>query len=197
MSIVKRTGLKTEKLVFSAVMTAIVVVLQVMAILTRAVLPVFSINLVLIPIVIGAAVGGVGVGAWLGFASGLAVLISGDAAAFLAVNIPGTLIVVLLKGLASGVAAALVFKLFEKKNRYFAVILAAIACPVANTGVFVIGSFVFFLDTIRVWGAGLGYENAFLYVILGMVGINFLIELAVNVILSPTVMKLISIRKKA
>lgn len=197
MSIVKRTGLKTEKLVFSAVMTAIVVVLQVMAILTRAVLPVFSINLVLIPIVIGAAVGGVGVGAWLGFASGLAVLISGDAAAFLAVNIPGTLIVVLLKGLASGVAAAFVFKLFEKKNRYFAVILAAIACPVANTGVFVIGSFVFFLDTIRVWGAGLGYENAFLYVILGMVGINFLIELAVNVILSPTVMKLISIRKKA
>lgn len=197
MSIVKRTGLKTEKLVFSAVMTAIVVVLQVMAILTRAVLPVFSINLVLIPIVIGAAVGGVGVGAWLGFASGLAVLISGDAAAFLAVNIPGTLIVVLLKGLASGVAAAFVFKLFEKKNRYFAVILAAIACPVANTGVFVIGSFVFFLDTIKVWGAGLGYENAFLYVILGMVGINFLIELAVNVILSPTVMKLISIRKKA
>ncbi len=197
MSIVKRTGLKTEKLVFSAVMTAIVVVLQVMAILTRAVLPVFSINLVLIPIVIGAAVGGVGVGAWLGFASGLAVLISGDAAAFLAVNIPGTLIVVLLKGLASGVAAAFVFKLFEKKNRYFAVILAAIACPVANTGVFVIGSFVFFLDTIKVWGAGLGYENAFLYVILGMVGINFIIELAVNVILSPTVMKLISIRKKA
>lgn len=192
----KRTGSKTEALVFLAVMTAVVVILQIMAILTRAVLPVFSINLVLIPIVIGAAIGGVRAGAWLGFASGVAVLVSGDAAAFLAVNVPGTIIVVLLKGLASGVAAALVYKLFEKNNTYLAVVLAAIACPLANTGVFVVGCFVFFLDTIKLWGAGLGYDNAFLYVILGMVGINFIIELTINMILSPTVIKLINIKSK-
>ena len=191
----RRITEKTEKLVFAAVMTAIVVVLQVMAILTRAVMPAFSINLVLIPIVIGAAVGGVGVGAWLGFASGLAVLISGDAAAFIAVNIPGTIITVLAKGLLSGIAAAAAYKLFEKKNRYVAVFAAAIACPVVNTGVFILGCLVFFMKTIREWGVGLGYENAFAYIFIGMIGINFVIEMAMNMILSPTVIRLLNIKK--
>ena len=192
----KRINISTQKLVFAAVMTAVVVVLQVMAILTRAVLPVFAINLVLVPIVIGAAVGGIEVGAWLGLASGIAVLVSGDASAFWIINIPGTIITVLLKGLASGIAAALVYKLFEKKNKYLAVIAAAVACPIANTGVFIIGSFVFFMDTIKSWGAALGYPNAFAYVILGMVGINFILELVINMILSPTAVKLIDICKK-
>ncbi len=192
----KRMTDYTRKLVLSAVMTAIVVILQVMAVLTRAVLPAFSINLVLIPIVIGAAIGGVGIGGWLGFISGVAVLISGDAAAFLAINIPGTIITVLLKGALSGVAAAFVYKLLENKNRYVAVLAAAVMCPVVNTGVFVLGCFTFFMETIRAWGEGLGYDNAFAYIILGMIGINFIIELVLNIILSPTVVKLIDIKKK-
>ena len=176
----KRLNVSTEKLVIAAVMTAIVVVLQVMAILTRAFLPVFAINLVLVPIVIGAALGGVAVGGWLGFVSGVAVLVSGDAAAFLAVDISGTIFTVLLKGLLSGIAAALVYKLLENKNRYLAVLAAAVACPVVNTGVFVLGTFTFFMDTIRVWGEGLGYANAMAYIFLGMIGINFIIELVIS-----------------
>ena len=192
----KRMTEQTRKLVLSAVMTAIVVIFQVMAVLTRAVMPVFSINLVLIPIVIGAAIGGVSIGGWLGFVSGVAVLISGDAAAFWAVNIPGTIITVLLKGFLSGVAAAFVYKLLENKNRYFAVLAAAVACPMVNTGVFVLGCFTFFMETVKALGELLGYDNAFAYIILEMVGINFIIELALNVILSPTVVKLIDIKKK-
>lgn len=192
----KRMTDHTRKLVLSAIMTAIVVILQVMAVLTRAVLPAFSINLVLIPIVIGAAIGGVGIGGWLGFISGVAVLISGDATAFLVINIPGTIITVLLKGLLSGVAAAFVYKLLENKNRYVAVLTAAVVCPVVNTGVFVLGCYTFFMETIRAWGTGLGYDNAFAYIILGMIGINFIIELVLNIILSPTVVKLIDIKKK-
>ena len=192
----KRTSIQTERLVLAAVLTAVVVILQVMAILTRAVLPVFSINLVLVPIVIGAAIGGIGVGAWLGFVSGLVVLISGDAAAFLSISIFGTIFTVLLKGVACGAAAAGVYKLLEKKNKYLAVLCTAIACPVANTGVFILGCFTFFMDTIRSWGVGLGYANAFGYIILGMIGINFIIELVLNVILSPTVLKLLEIKEK-
>lgn len=192
----KRTSIKTERLVLGAILTAIVVVLQVIAIVTRAVLPIFSINLVLIPIVIGAAIGGVGVGAWLGFASGVAVLVSGDAAAFLSVNIFGTVLTVLLKGVLSGVAAAAVYKLLEKMNQYLAVLCAALVCPIVNTGVFILGCFTFFMDTVRAWGEGLGYTNAFVYVILGMVGINFIIELVLNVILSPVVVRLLKIKGK-
>ena len=193
---IKRTTVQTERLVLSAVLTASVVILQVMAILTRAVLPVFAINLVLIPIVIGAAIGGVTVGAWLGFVSGVAILISGDAAAFLSISILGTILTVLLKGTACGLAAAGVYKLIEKKNQYLAVLCAAVACPLANTGVFVLGCFVFFMDTIKAWGAGMGYENAYAYIFLGMIGINFIIELVLNVILSPVVLRLLKIKNK-
>ena len=192
-----RTTEKTKELVFAAVMTAVVFVMQIIAVLTRMFLPMFAINLVLIPIVIGASMGGVKIGAWLGLVSGIAVLISGDAASFLAINVPGTIITVLLKGVISGIAAAFVYKLLEKKNRYVAVLLAAIVCPVANTGVFILGCVTFFMDTLKVWGEGLGYTNAFAYIILGMIGINFIIELILNVILSPTAVRLIELRKKA
>lgn len=193
---VKRTTVQTERLVLAAVLTAIVVILQIMAILTRAVLPVFAINLVLIPIVIGAAIGGVGVGAWLGFVSGVAIIVSGDAAAFLAINIAGTLITVLLKGTASGFAAAGAYKLFEKKNKYLAVLVSALVCPVVNTGIFVLGCLTFFMDTIRAWGDGLGYENAFAYIFLGMIGVNFIIEVALNLVLSPAVVRLLAIKER-
>ena len=189
------TAFSTKELVFTAVMTAVVVVLQIMAILTRAVLPAFAINLVLIPIVIGAAVGGVRAGAWLGLVSGIAILVSGDAAAFLAIDIGGTIAVVLLKGVVSGLAAAGVYKLVEKKNKYLAVLSAAVVCPLVNTGIFVLGCFVFFMDTIKTWGAGLGFENAFAYIILGMIGINFIIEMVINVALSPAVVRLLNIKK--
>ena len=192
----KHTTVNTERLVLCAILTAIVVVLQVIAIITRAVLPAFAINLVLIPIVIGAAVGGVRIGAWLGFVSGVAVLISGDAASFLAIDIFGTIVTVLLKGTVSGIAAAATYKLLEKKNKYLAVFASAIICPLTNTGVFLLGCFTFFMDTIREWGDGLGYHNAFAYILLGMIGINFIIELVLNVILSPAVIRLIKIKEK-
>lgn len=193
---IKRTSAQTERLVLAAVLTSIVVILQIMAILTRAILPVFAINLVLIPIVIGAAIGGVSVGAWLGFISGVAILISGDATAFLSISIAGTLITVLLKGTASGFAAAGAYKLFEKKSKYLAVFVSALVCPIVNTGIFVIGCLTFFMDTIRSWGVGLGYENAFAYIFLGMIGINFIIEVALNLILSPAVIRLLEIKDK-
>ena len=192
----KRTTVETERLVLAAVLTAIVVILQVMAILTRAVLPVFAINLVLIPIVIGAAIGGVSVGAWLGFISGVAILISGDATAFLSISIAGTLITVLLKGIASGFAAAGAYKLFEKRNKYLAVVASALVCPVVNTGIFVLGCLTFFMDTIKSWGVGLGYDNAFAYIFLGMIGINFIIELVLNLVLSPVVVRLLDIQNR-
>ena len=193
---VKRISLSTKRLVLASLLTAIIVVIQVLAVLTRAFLPLFSLNLVLIPIVIGAATGGIGVGAWLGFVSGVAVLLSGDADPFLAVSIGGTLATVLLKGLASGLASAIVYKLLENKNKYLAVICAALACPIANTGVFLLGSFIFFMDTLKSWAVSTEYPNVFAYIFLGMIGINFIIEVVINIVLSPTIVRILDIKKK-
>lgn len=217
-----------ESLVLGAILTALVVVLQLMGAFIK--LGPFSISLVLIPIVIGAATCGIWIAAWLGFVFGMAVLISGDAAAFLAVNVPGTIITVLAKGVGCGLAAGLtyngilafcdkrsklaisqikadnglceacepgVYKYISRNNKYAAVLGAAIACPVTNTAIFLLGCFVFFLDTVSGWAsaAGLGGDVGH-YIIFVLVGANFLFELGTNIILSPVVVRLLNIKNK-
>ena len=181
------------KLVGTGILTAIVVVLQSMAIGIK--FGQFSITLVLVPIVVGAALYGVMTGAWLGLVFGAVVLYT-DSATFMAISVPGTVITVLAKGMLAGLVSALVYKLIENKNRLVAVICAAVACAVTNTGVFLLGCTVFFLDTMKEWAAGAGYENAAVYMILGLVGLNFLVELGVNVLLSTAIERIIRTVKK-
>ncbi len=184
---------QTQTLVLGAILTALVIVLQLMGSFIR--FGMFSISLVLIPIVIGAATCGWKIGAWLGFVFGAAVLMSGDAAAFLAVDVFGTILTVLLKGTACGLLAGLVYKALEKKNHYIAVIAAAITCPVVNTGVFLLGCVIFFLPTITEWGIAGGFSNAAAYMFLGLAGGNFLVELGANIILSPVIIRVLSFKK--
>ena len=185
---------QTQVLVLGAILTALVVILQFMGSFIR--FGPFAISLVLIPIVIGAATCGVKIGTWLGFIFGVVVLISGDASAFLAVNVFGTIVTVLLKGAACGLAAGLIYKLLEKYNRYLAVIAAAVVCPIVNTGVFLLGCVIFFMDTVAEWGAALGFGGTLEYMFLGLVGGNFLFELASNIILSPVILRVLNKKNK-
>ncbi len=184
----------TKKIVGVALFTAIVVVLQLLGSFIR--FGPFSISLVLIPIVVGTALYGIGAGAWLGLVFGVTVLASGDAGAFLAVNVPGTIITVLAKGAAAGLLSGAIYKLVEKKNKTAATICAAIAAPIANTGVFLLGCLIFFMPTINGWAAAVGMESAGTYMITTLVGFNFVFELLVNVILSPIIVRLIGLGKK-
>ncbi len=185
---------QTENLVLGAILTAIVVVLQILGGFIK--FGPFSVSLVLIPIVIGAAKCGVKIGTWLGLVFGTVVLLNGEATAFFAVNVFGTVLTVLLKGAACGFAAGLTYKLLAKYNKYAAVIAAAVVCPLVNTGVFLIGCLLFFLDTIKAWGADLGFTNTVSYVFLSMVGGNFLFELATNMILSPVILRILNFKEK-
>ncbi len=204
-------------MVLIAIMTALVIVLQLLGSFIR--FGMFSISLVLVPIVIGAAVCGVGAGAWLGLAFGLAVLLSGDAAAFLAVNPFGTIVTVLVKGTAAGFLAGLIYKhlstlctaFIEKREpskkewlnkviavifKYLPVVAAAVVCPLVNTGIFLIGCRLFFYETIAEWGVALGFANAAEYMFIGLAGLNFVFELITNVVLAPVIVRLLSINKK-
>ena len=185
---------KTKNMVGIGLFTAIVVVLQFLG--GGIKFGMFSISLVLVPIVVGAAVYGWKAGGWLGFAFGAAVLLSGDAAAFLAIDPLATVAVVLMKGVICGITAGILYKLLGKINRTFGVFAAAITCPVANTGVFLIGCWLFFLETVSQWGTELGFANAAEYMFLGLAGTNFLIELAVNIVLAPVIVRLIKIKVK-
>ena len=182
----------TYKLVGTALLTAIVVVLQIVGGAIKV--GTFSISLVLMPIVVGAALFGIWSGAWLGLVFGVMVMATGDAALFLAVNVPGTIITVLAKGILAGLAAGAVYKLLEKKNKYVATLLASIASPVVNTGVFLIGCAVFFMDTIKSLA---GDAPVFKYMIVGLVGFNFILELAINLVLNPVIVRIVDIGKKS
>ena len=217
----------TNKLVGIGLFTAIVVVLQLLG--GGIKFSMFSITLVLVPIVVGAAVYGWQAGAWLGFAFGVTVLLNGDAAPFLAVNALGTIVTVLVKGTAAGLLSGLAYKyillLLNKRsnrrissikkhyglcescevgvyeyvarnNRYTAVLIAAVISPVVNTGIFLLGCKLFFMETIAEWGAAAGFDNVTTYMFIGLAGINFLIELVVNLILAPVITRLIAFTKK-
>ena len=184
----------TSTIVGIGLLTAIVVVLQFVSMALR--FSAFSITLTLVPIVVGAALYGKATGAWLGLVFGVAVLLTGDAAAFLTINIPGTIATVLVKGAAAGLLAGLVYRLIAKKNQVAAVFISSITAPIVNTGIFLLGCRLFFYDTVAAWGAGLGFKNTFVYMIVGLVGINFLIELGVNLLLNPAIVMIIKVAKK-
>ena len=185
-----RKNEKVRRIVGLGLFTAIVIVLQFVGSSIR--FGMFSISLVLVPIVVGAALYGRLAGVWLGFAFGMTVLLSGDAAAFLVVDPAGTVVTVLTKGMLAGLAAGLVFALLQGVNRYLAVFAAAAAAPIVNTGIFLIGCRLFFYDTIAVWAEEMGFGgNVAGYMFLGLAGGNFLLELAVNMLLSPAIVRIL------
>lgn len=189
------TADKTKKLVGMALFAAIVIVLQLVGSFVK--FGMFSVSLVLLPIVIGAALYGVSSGMWLGFVFAIAVLISGDAAAFMVVSPLGTILTVLLKGVLAGLFAGLVYKSLSKINKTFAVFTAAVVCPVVNTGVFLIGCSLFFMDIVSEWAMAMGFgENVVSYMFLGLAGGNFLFEMLFNIVLSPVIVRLLTLGGK-
>ena len=154
-----------------------------------------SISLTLIPVVLGAALCGPLAGAWLGGVSGIVFFITADAVFWFGLSIPGTIITVMVKGIMAGLLAGLVYKLLEGKNRYLAVVASAVVAPVVNTGIFLLGCLIFFMDTVNAWAIGEGMSVG-AYLIVFFVGLNFVFELLFNVVFSPAIVKLISLRKK-
>jgi len=179
----------TKKLVLLAILTAIVIVLQLLGTFIR--FGQFSVSLVLMPIAVGAALLGVFAGAWLGLVFGLVVLISGDANIFLALNPAATVFIVLLKGVLAGFTAGAVYKVLERRSKTIAAVTAAIACPLVNTGVFIIGCYAFFLPALTEWGIAGGAVSVTAFIFLVLVSANFLFELGINLVLSPTIIRLI------
>lgn len=181
---------KTQKIVGIGLFTAIIVALQLLAASIK--FGPFSITLVLAPIVIGAALYGIGAGAWLGVAFGVSVLISGDAAAFMTINPAGTVVTVLLKGMFAGLVAGLIYKALESKNKTVAVVLAGITCPIVNTGIFLAGCYLFFQE----WLVSVFGTTGFATVVTGLVSVNFAVELGINMVLASVIVRVIDIGKK-
>lgn len=180
-----------------SLMAAIIAVLTVLGNFVR--FGPFPITLALAPIIIGAAMYGAGAGAILGGVFGLVTLISGLAGwdggtvmYLMGIALVACILVCVGKGVAAGWCAGLVYSAIEKKNRHVGVVAAGIVCPVVNTGVFIIGMLLFFTSALESWASGQGLMY---YVIFGLTGVNFLVELAVNLVLSSGITAIIKYAK--
>ena len=178
---------KTRRLAGLALFTAIVVVLQLLGSFIKV--GPFAVSLVLIPIVVGAAVYGVSAGAWLGFVFGvvvtIAVVTGADAGGYIMFSARPvmTVLVCLIKGTAAGYVAGLLYRAIGKKH----------PLPVVNPGLFVLAMVLFYQPQLQAWAGGTAVAT---YVVTGLVGVNFLLELGVNLVLSPTITRLIAAGKK-
>ena len=191
----KNRRMKTETLVLAALMTALVVVFQCLATYTAFFGP-FSTAIGLIPIVIGAAMCGPLVGAWLGFVFAIVVILTGGANLFFMFSVHGTIITVLGKGIACGFVSGLVYKWLKQINKTIAAIAAAIICPVVNTGIFLLGSAIFFMPFADKIGSMIGMSEAGFALFIALAFGNFLFELGMNAVLSPIIVRVIDMRKR-
>lgn len=176
-----------------ALLAAVVVVLQLISYVIK--IGTFNLSLVLIPIVVGAALFGPRVGAFLGAVFGVVVTaccVTGmDAGGAILWNASPVLTaaICIIKGAAAGFCAGWVATLFKgEKSRYVGVVLAAVVAPIVNTGLFLLGLSTCFYGILVEWAGG---ADLLYYIVFGLVGVNFLIEFAINVVLSPAVVRIV------
>lgn len=181
--------INVQKLVGIAMLAAIVVVLQYIGNFIK--FGSVSISLVLLPIVVGAAIYGPSAGAILGGIFGASIIIgylSGNVDFLWLANPIATAIVCIIKGCGAGFVSGILYKLFAKRNIKSGKVLgaysAAIVCPVVNTGIFLLAMFTIFREQLVSIAGG---TNTVYFAFVGLAGVNFLVELAVNVVLAPVI----------
>lgn len=183
---------KIYKLVGTGILAAIIVVLQVVT--TYFPTKPFSITLALIPIIIGAAVFDEYVGAILGGVFSIVVIImcviGADVGGAMVWNANPFLCIVvcMLKGVAAGYVSGLVYRLISKKNTIIATVVAGISAPVVNTGIFLLGLSIFFRPVLFAWA---GKTDIVFYVLFMLTGLNLLVELGVNMVAAPIIVRIL------
>ena len=143
-----------------------------------------NINLSLVTVVLGAVLYGPLSGAVLGFFNGLIVLLSPSTIAiFMPISPVGTVIACLLKCTIAGLVAGLLFKLFKNKNNLVGLIIASILVPIINTGIFSVVCLLFFRPFLES-GISETFPNIGAFLIFGVIGINFIVEIVSTTVIS-------------
>ena len=82
---------------------------------------------------------------------------------------------------------------YNNENSIVATVAAAFITPIVNTGIFILGMLLFFKDVLNVWSGG---TDVIYYALILMTGVNFLVELGVNMLVSPIIVRIIAAVKK-
>ncbi len=173
------------------ILIAVVVVLQLLPIKFGPV----EINLALIPIVLGALLYGPLTGALLGAIDGIVILLLPGTGAFLSFNMICTILMCLLKTGLAGLVAGFIYKGVRRFDETVGVTIASFPAPIVNTGIFIAGVLTIFRGMFE----GMASEQNLTmiqFVIATFITTNFLIEIIVTMVLSPVIVRLVSMFKK-
>jgi len=184
-----------------ALLAAIVVVLQLFFSAVK-VGPV-TLNFVLVPIVVAAVLigpkAGFAVGAFAGLTTFFQVFTSGDPfyMFLMSTNPVATACICIFKTALAGLFVGLLAKAFKRfctkdgkfshgKLYLFSYSYAAL-CPIVNTGLFCLGMILFFAKdmlTDPIFAGSVG-NGVIYFIIFGLAGLNFIIELILNLLVCP------------
>ena len=185
----------TKNVVYLAVLTTLLVVLNLLGSVFKIIT---SVNLTLIPIVLGALILGVRGGLILGLISGLMTFLFGVFGVdpftnVLFVNNPIlTFLTCVVKTTLAGVLCGWVYGLVKEKNKHLATFLASAIAPVVNTGIFILGALTMY-NTIAT-----NYSEDVLYfLVIVCAGWNFVIEFAVNLLVAPAIRTFVRVVDKS
>lgn len=182
------------------ILIALVIVLQLFA----SAIPMFGItlNFSLIPIALAGILIGVWGGAIVGFSCGLVVFITmavlgqEPSTAFFFQVQPLILTVMCIgKTTVAGAICGLVFNLLKKYNTYLAVCVSSILIPIINTGIYMLG-IVLMKDSASEFLALTSTSAGLVFtVVFGLIWLNFVLEMVINVVFAPIVYRVIKVFK--
>ena len=196
-----KKGFTTREITCTAILLALVIVLQAFG--GSVSIGAVQLNFTLIPIVLGAILFGKWSGSLLGFACGVVVLVQvimGLSPFYVVIwanNPVVTVFTCVVKTTVAGFLAGLAYELIAKKNSLAAVFTASAIVPVVNTALFIVGclcmnkSIGIFQDSIEMGGM-----NILVFILVGLVTFNFFIELAINLVVSPALHRVIGVVEK-
>lgn len=186
---------KVRKLTTLALLTAIVVVLQLVG--SSFHIGPIPFSLVLVPIVVGAILLGPAEGAVLGAVFGVIALSGGISgtdwftAALWNFSPFWTAMTCMVKGALCGAVSGWVYRALQRRVT-LACVISALVCPVVNTGVFALSM----LTVMRGGLMKIAAENAWgtnvltvLFVV--VIGVNFFVELGINAALSAAIARIV------
>jgi len=189
---------QTQRLTGLAILSALVIVLSVFCTFVR--FGPVNITLALTPIIIGGARYGKRGGTFLGGVFGLSTLVigllgwdGGFVMTLIGMNAFWGVLICLLKAIAAGFLAAVAYQALYRKNDLAAVVTAGVVCPVANTGIFLLTMIFVYRPLLDSMAASSG-TSAFVFALFTLAGINFLVELATNLVLSSATTRIIRLK---
>ena len=190
--------LSTRNIVYLAILTALLVVLNLLSTVFKIIT---NVNLTLIPIVLGALMLGWRGGLILGTISGVMTYVFGVPGVdpftnFLFVEHPFlTFLTCVLKTAGAGTLGGFVYGVIKNKNKLVATFVASAIVPVVNTGVFILGALTMY-DAISVLATGEGVGVIYFLIVI-CAGVNFLIEFAINLIVAPAIRTVVGVMEKS